>query len=529
MSSRASHHVAIDLGAGSGRALVGAVDVDSGGGRIDLHEVHRFRYEPRHANGHLRWDAAALFDGLSAGIRNAHAFVSSRSATLASIGVDSWGVDYALLDADGHLLEDPICYRDQRTERVAPRVFERVPRDELFARTGIQFLKFNTLYQLFSHAHEHEQAHPHARSGAGLPGDAAHLLLIPDLCHHFLCGSIGCERTNASTTQLLNAGTGEWDELLFERLDLPRALMPPLIDAGRDLGPLSAARQQALGIGAVRVIAPATHDTASAVVGTPLEPGWAFVSSGTWSLIGVELDAPRLDPAVARANFTNERGAFGTIRFLKNVMGLWLLESCRKEWAASAAGAGPAEDLATLLKRVAAVPGFAGFVFPDAARFFNPVSMTRELRASLAETMQQSSFGAVDPVDPVVLTKIVLDSLALRYASILDTIEALTGTAIPGIHIVGGGCLNDYLNQATANAAQRPVVAGPVEATAAGNIIVQAIAQGEIGSIAEARAMMRETVKPRRFEPRDAAVWRDAAQRYREIEADALDRERVIS
>jgi rhamnulokinase len=229
-------------------------------------------------------------------------------------------------------------------------------------------------------------------------------------------------------------------------------------------------------------------------------------------LIGVERPAPPLlAPEVATANFTNERGAFGTIRFLKNVMGLWLLESCRKEWAA----AGFAEDLATLLQRVGAIQGFAGFITPDAARFFNPVSMTRELRAMLMETEQPTSF------DPGMLTKIVLDSLALRYAAVLDTIETLTGTAIPGIHIVGGGCLNEYLNQATANAAQRPVLAGPVEATAAGNIIMQAIADGRIETIAEARSMVRETMKPRRYEPRDAAAWREAAVRYRDIEARA--------
>jgi rhamnulokinase len=495
-----SHYVAIDLGAGSGRALIGSV----GRGRLDLKEVHRFRYEPRSDRGHLRWDGAALFDGLSTGIRNARAVVTARGGALTSIGVDSWGVDYGLLDASGRLLQDPISYRDQRTEDVPAMVFARIPRGRLFARTGIQFLKLNTLYQLVAHVRD------------GLPPEAAHLLLIPDLCHHFLCGAIACERTNASTTQLIEVETGEWDDALFEALALPRHLMPPLIDAGRDLGAIDPRRRGTLGLGLadeVRVVAPATHDTASAVLGAPLDSGWAFVSSGTWSLIGVERQMPLLAPAVAEANFTNERGAFGTIRFLKNVMGLWLLESCRKEWSA----AGYREEVPTLLERVAAVPGFAGFVFPDAARFFNPASMTRELRAALTETAQRS------PFDPVALTKVILDSLALRYASVLETIERLTGTRVPGVHIVGGGCLNEYLNQATANASQRPVVAGPSEATAAGNIIVQAMTDGKIGSIAAARAMIRDTIKPRRFEPRDADAWREAAQRYREIEAQALE------
>jgi rhamnulokinase len=497
-SQHQRHYVAIDLGAGSGRALLGAV----GSGRIDLKEVHRFRYEPRHDRGHLRWDAAALFNGLSAGIRNAHAIASTRGDTLTSIGVDSWGVDYGLLDAEGRLLEDPISYRDSRTERVPEHVFARVSRSEIFARTGIQFLDFNTLYQLVAHVRD------------GLATEAAHLLLIPDLCHHFLCGTIACERTNASTTQLLDARTADWDTTLFDALHLERDLMPPLIDAGCHLGTLTSARAHTLDVpDHIRIVAPATHDTASAVIGTPLDANWAFVSSGTWSLIGVERQTPLLQPAVAEANFTNERGAFGTIRFLKNVMGLWLLESCRKEWAA----AGFTDDLPILLQRVAAAPATApaGVIYPDNPRFFNPVSMTRELRAALTDSGQPSTF------DPVTLTKIILDSLALRYATVLDTIEALTGTAIPGIHIVGGGSQNEYLNQATANAAQRPVLAGPVEATAAGNIIVQAMADETIASIADARAMLRETVKPRRFEPRDAEAWREAAMRYREIEAQA--------
>ncbi len=492
------HYVAIDLGAGSGRALLGAV----GDGRIDLREVHRFRYEPRHEAGHLRWDAAALLDGVGAGLRNAQAVVAHRGGgTIASIGVDSWGVDYGLIDAKGRLLQDPISYRDHRTERAIADVFARIPRAEVFARTGIQVLQLNTLYQLYAHAR------------AGLPPDAAHLLLIPDLCHHFLCGTVACERTNASTTQLLSAESGDWDLGLFETLELPRWLMAPLIDAGTTLGTLSPARAQAIGLtgadpGAIRVVVPATHDTASAVIGTPLDAGWAFVSSGTWSLIGVERTRPLLDAAVAEANFTNERGAFGTMRFLKNVMGLWLLESCRKEWMA----AGYRGDMATLIQQVAAVPGFVGFIHPDAARFFNPVSMTREVRAALTETGQPS------PIDPARLAKIILDSLALRYASVIDSIERLTGAAVPGLHIVGGGCLNDYLNQATANAAQRPVLAGPVEATAAGNIILQAIADGRLASVADARALMRESVKPCRFEPRDADAWREATQRYQALE-----------
>jgi rhamnulokinase len=250
----------------------------------------------------------------------------------------------------------------------------------------------------------------------------------------------------------------------------------------------------------VPVIAPATHDTASAVAGTPLEPGWAYISSGTWSLVGVERDAPLLDQTVLEANFTNEAGAFGTVRFLKNVMGLWLLESCRKEWGIAA--------IEALLRRVAEIDGFVGFVSPDAPRFFNPPSMVRELRASLEET------GQAAPEDPVLVAKVILDSLALRYAAVVRTIERLTGKEVAGIHVVGGGSQNDYLNQATADAARRPVVAGPVEATAMGNLLVQAIAGGEVGSLAEGRRLIAQTIAPRRFSPRNETAWEEATGRF---------------
>jgi len=399
------------------------------------------------------------------------------------------------------MIEDPICYRDERTDGVMEQVLALMPCDELFARTGVQFLQLNTIYQLFAHVRD------------GLSVEAERLLMIPDLCHHFLCGAVFGEFTNASTTQLLDVRTGAWDEAIFSRLGLPRSLMPELVPAGTELGRLRSWHQTAFGVGPLRVMAPATHDTASAVAGTPLDPGWAFVSSGTWSLMGLELDAPLVETAAARANCSNEIGVSGTVRFLKNIMGLWLLEACRKEWAAS----GQSRDLNGFLAQVSAVDGFVGFVFPDATRFFNPVSMTQELRRSLAKT------GQAVPDDPVLLAKVVLDSLAMRYASVLETLEGLSGRTVPGVHIVGGGCLNEYLNQATANAIGRPVVAGPVEATAAGNLIVQAIAGGVMGSLAEARSHLRRACKPRLFYPQHHEAWSGAAQRYREIEARALD------
>ncbi len=363
-------HLAIDLGAGSGRAILGRVGADS----LDLQEVHRFHYAPREADGHLRWNAEALLQGIRAGLSAGGASAAALGRHVASVGVDAWGVDYGLIDQDGRLVEDPVCYRDGRTDGVMERVFAVVPREEIFARTGLQFMQLNTLFQLAAHAAE------------GLPVRAARLLLIPDLCHHVLCGAHVSELTDASTTQLLNARTGKWDDELFGRLHLPRFLMPSLVATGTDLGPLRPALAGGPGLVGARVVAPPTHDTASAIAATPLEPGWAYISSGTWSLVGIERPDPMLTEAASRANFTNEAGAFGTICFLKNVMGLWLLESCRREWAAS----GRACELADLLARAAAVPGFVGFVMPDAPRFFNPASMTREIAEALRATGQEA-------------------------------------------------------------------------------------------------------------------------------------------
>lgn len=485
-------HLAVDLGAGSGRAILGRLDRST----LLLEEVHRFEYPPRHCAGHLRWPFSALLEGVLTAIRRAEPRAAAFGGRLASVGVDSWAADYGLLDASGRLLEDPVCYRDGRTAGIVDEVCARVPRDGIFSRTGIQFLPLNTLYQLVAHVRE------------GLPAGAARLLLIPDLCHHALCGALVTERTNASTTQLLRLHDGRWDETTFERLGLPLALMPDVVAAGSTLGTLSPRCQRELRVGPIPVRAPATHDTASAVVGTPLRPGWAYISSGTWSLVGVERDSPLIGEAVARANFTNEAGASGTVRFLKNVMGLWILEACRREWNA----AGWPLDHATLLDRVDAVGGYPGLVFPDHPRFFNPPSMIAELRAGLADS------GQHPPDDPVLLTKVVLDSLALRYASVIATIEALTGEAIAGIHIVGGGARNWYLNQATADATDRPVLAGPVEATALGNLVVQATAAGDTWPLAHLRRQLEAVVRPRAFVPRGTAAWAEAARRYRDIE-----------
>jgi len=472
VSSRAKggapFHLAVDLGAGSGRAMLGRLGPEG----FVLEEAHRFHYPPAVTAFRLRWDFGRILEGIRAGIREAQRAAAAVGGTIESLGVDSWGVDYGLLDAGGRLLENPICYRDHRTDGAMERVLRTVPREEIFQRTGIQFLQFNTLFQLHVHAKE------------GLPAGARRLLMIPDLCHHALCGSASGEYTNASTTQLLDVRTRRWADDLFSRLGLPRELMPDLVPPGSVLGELKPSLQKELGTAPIRVIAPATHDTGSAVAGTPIEPGWAYVSSGTWSLVGVERDTPLVGDAVAQANFTNEGGALGTIRFLKNVMGLWILESCRLEWAER----GDTTGLDALLADVARLDEAPFLLFPDHPRFFNPASMTAEVQAALAETGQDA------PDDRARLAKAILDSLAFRYASVVATIERLTGQEVRGIHVVGGGCRNGYLNQATADASGRPVLAGPAEATAAGNVLLQAIASGRLSSLAEGRCRLARSL-----------------------------------
>jgi len=481
-----SLYITVDLGAGSGRVFLAAFE-DSA---LRLEEVRRFRYSPARSAGHLRWDLPEIFAEIKQGLREAAARGRALGCEIRSVGVDSWGVDYGLIDAAGELVELPICYRDERTEGMMERVFARVPRAEIFERTGIQFMSFNTLFQLEAHMRD------------GL--DANTLLLIPDLINFCLTGKRVAEYTNATTTQMVNARTGKWDYELLNRLGLPVSVLPEIISAGTKVGPIRAE----FGIDA-DVVAPATHDTGSAIAGAPIRSGWAYISSGTWSLVGVERDEVLINEEVARHNFTNEGGAFGTIRFLKNVMGLWLLESCRKEWAV---------DYDALLRAVAVIEHYPALIFPDDERFFNPPSMLEAIATQLTETGQEM------PQDPAAIAKVILDSLAFRYASVLRKIEVLTSREISGVQIIGGGSRNRYLNQATANATGLPVFAGPVEATVIGNVIVQAIAAGRFASLTEARQYVAQSVRAQPFTPVSSVACDEAKHRYETIEARYLDR-----
>lgn len=485
--------IAVDLGAGSGRVFLGGVTT----GELLLEEIRRFHYPARESDGHLRWDFAQILREIKAGLRAAGERARELGRRVHSIGVAGWGVDYGLIDAGGKLVENPVCYRDPRTQGVMEEVFARISREDLFTRTGLQLMPFNTLFQLYAQAQEE-----------GIPREADRLLLIPDLVHFSLTGRAVTEYTNATTTQMINAKSRTWDVEILTQLNLPTKLLPEVVFAGAQIGPLCPALADELGLRNAQIVAPATHDTGSAVAGAPLEDGWAYISSGTWSLVGVERSSVLINTEVFSHNFTNEGGAFDTVRFLKNVTGLWILESCRREWNER----GFHIDYERLLQQLAETDDYRGLIFPDDPRFFNPRSMLDAIAEQLAESDQSI------PNDPVTLTKVILDSLAFRYASVLRTIESLTGRRINGVQIVGGGSRNDYLNQITADATNKIVAAGPTEATVTGNLLVQAIAAKRFTSLFEARRHVAQNLSVKRFTPRPTPELTEALRCYAELE-----------
>ncbi len=478
---------AVDLGASSGRVLLVRFD----GHQLRQEEVHRFANRPVMLRGHRFWNILTLWDETLIGLRKAR----SLAGTLDSIGVDTWGVDYGLVDAHGFLLSQPFQYRDSRTDGVMEQVFARIPRAMLYQRTGIQLQPFNTLFQLS--AHEQMQ-----------PGELAHahrLLLIPDLLHSWLCGSLTSERTNATTTQCWDATSGTWATDLLERLALPTAMLPPVVEAGTRLGKIVPELQRELGT--AQVIAPATHDTGSAIAAAPAQRShsWGYISSGTWSLVGVELPHPVMTPEAMAANCTNEGGVFGTTRFLKNVMGLWLLQECQRGFAQS----GHATDYDTLLADVDAVPAFAALIDPDDARFLAPLDMPAAINTYLVER------GQAPLSAPAAFARCIMESLVLRYREVVHQIGRLTGTTINGVYVLGGGARNVRLNQWLADALGVPVSAGPYEATALGNALMQLVGLGELRSLAEVRDIAGNA-PTQVFSPRTArlSTWNETALRF---------------
>lgn len=486
-----SNFIAIDLGASGGRVLLGRWD----GSRFELQELHRFVNEPVRVMGRLHWDVLKLWAEIKTGLRG---YAARFGAPLAGIGVDTWGVDFALLDGNGRLLGNPHHYRDGRTNGVPERLFARLPRQRLYHQTGIQSMQINTLYQLYSMVE------------AGDPQlEPAHtLLMMPDLFHYWLCHRQASEYTIASTSQMLHARERSWAVDLLSDLGLPTAILPPVVAPGTVLGELQPELGRELGLQSVPVIAPGAHDTASAVAAVPeLDASSAYISSGTWSLMGIETFEPVLSEEALALNVTNEGGVGGTIRLLKNVAGLWLLQECQRQWRREGSEYGWDE----LVAAAARAAPFRSLIDPDAPVFLNPGDMPAAVRTYCRRT------GQPEPGTVGALVRCCLESLALKYRWVLDALEGLTGRSVTTIRVVGGGSKNEMLCQFTANACERPVVAGPVEATALGNLMIQTIARGLLPDVAAGRRAVADSVSRQRFEPQGGGEWQQALVSFRAL------------
>lgn len=482
-----SYHVAVDLGASGGRVALGTV----GAGGIEAEVLHRFPNGPvRVPLGDgigLYWDVLGLWREILHGLR-----LAATKGPIASVGVDSWGVDFALLDGHGYVLEGLRHYRDPRTEKTFESAFTRLSKPQIYDHTGLQFMPINTLYQLLAL----QQQTP------DLLRSARHFLMVPDLFHFWLSGKAVCERTNASTTQLFDPREGDWSGEVLEAFGLPRPIFSPIVEPGTVLGPLRSSLAKELGLENTAVIAPGTHDTASAVAAVPAEgEGWAYISSGTWSLVGIETARPVISEAALSANLTNEAGIHGTTRLLKNVMGLWILQECRNAWGEV--------EFPRLYAEAEAAPAFTAFVDPDDSHFLAAgLDMPPRIQAYCRQTGQKV------PESRAEIARVVLESLALKYRVVLDTIEQVSGQTIHTVHIVGGGSLVEVLCRWTADATGRGVLAGPVEATLLGNLLVQAEGFGSVAK-GEARAIVRSMAQPKTYTPQNQRAWEGALERFR--------------
>jgi rhamnulokinase len=485
-------HLAVDLGASGGRVLACRFEP-----QVELEEVHRFPNGPITIGQRQLWDVIGLWKAIELGLRLAG---QKYGARVKSVGVASWGVDYCLLDRLGDVVGHPVCYRDHRTDGIFASAWERISRERMFAETGLQFLEFNTAFQLLAMRLEQSP----------LLDIADRWLMIPDFFHWLLSGQVVNEYTNASTTQLLRAEDGQWSQEIMQAFEIPAHLFGIPVQPGTVLGPLRPALAAACGLPETQVVVPATHDTASAVLAVPADqfaperPDWCYISSGTWSLMGTELPRPVLTEVCARHNFTNEGGAAGSIRLLKNISGLWPLQQCRLRWELL----GRSYSWEQLIGMAEQSPGLRTLFDPDNACFVSPDDMPAEIFAFCERV------GEPLPVDDAGVARAALDSLVMRYRLTLARLEEVLGHRLERIHIVGGGSQNRLLCQMTADACQRPVVAGPAEATAIGNVMLQKIGLGDLASIVEARRLIRGSAEICTFEPGPGDVWEAAEQRF---------------
>ena len=482
--------LAFDFGASSGRAILGTYD----GERIQMEEIHRFTNDPVMIAGVFHWDVLRLFHEIKQGISKA-----VHAGGFDAIGIDTWGVDFGLLDKNGHLINNPVHYRDVRTVGMMDKVFEIIPKDELYGRTGIQFASLNTIFQLAAL----RTKEPHVLD------QADKLLLMPDLFAYLLTGEKRAEYTNVSTTQLLDPNTGDWAYDLIDRLDIPRRLFPKIIDAGETYAMLSDEICEELGAPKVPVIAVATHDTGSAVVSVPSsDKDFIFISCGTWSLFGTELQKPVINETSFKFNLTNEGGFARTTRFLKNIMGLWLIQESRRQWIRE----GHDVSYADLEREALACEPFKCFINPDDDAFVSPGNLPKRVQEYCART------GQYVPQTRGEIMRCIYESLAMKYRYTFHAIREVTGLTYNTIHMIGGGTKDRLLCQMAADACNTHVVAGPIEATATGNIAVQLIALGEIKDLAQARKVIAVSEQPKFYEPQNAAAYDEAYDRFEKVQ-----------
>src|ERR1700730_4269752 len=482
------YYIACDLGAESGRVMLGRLE----DGRLTLEEMHRFPSAAVRVLGSLRWDVLRIFEELKPGRRT----VAGRGASVTSLSVDSWGVDYVLINAVHPMLSPPFHYRDARTEGTYDEVRKQVGSELIFAETGIQFMPINTLYHLASDLEK----------SPALLDLADCFLMIGDYFNYLFSGVPRVDESNASTTQLYNPRTRSWSQVLIDRCGFPSKIFPQLVPPGTVLGPLLPEVAADTGLHEVQVVSTCSHDTGAAVAAVPAQQGgdWAYLSSGTWSLLGLELPEPLISEKVRERNFTNEAGYGGTTRFLKNIVGLWILQESRREWTRQ----GRELDYATLTREAENGEPFRSLIDPRATRFLKPGDMPQKIAVFCSETGQPA------PETPGQFVRCIFESLALIYRSAIEELERTTGRTIRRLHIVGGGSQSGLLNQFAASATGRQVVAGPAEATAIGNVLLQAIALGHLGSLAALREVVRDSFVLQTFEPIGPEAWKAAYQRF---------------
>ena len=485
------NYLAVDLGAESGRTILGSLDGD----HLTLTETHRFANGPVRLNDGLHWDVLRLWGDIKEGIGKSSSNVNN---SLESIGLDTWGVDFALLDKNGSMLSNPFHHRDERTDGMLDEAFKRMSRADIFNNTGIQFMQINTLYQLLAMV---LQKSP-------LLDVAKNFVTIPDLYNYWLSGQITNEFTNATTTQCFDPRKRNWSSTVFDAFNIPSHLFKPVTDPGSQIGTLLPGIAEETGAGAVPIFLPACHDTGSAVVAIPAgNQDFAWISSGTWSIIGVETNQPVVNDKALEFNFTNEGGAFGTWRFSKNVMGLWLIQECRREWIRK----GEEMSFDTLIQLAAESATFLSVIDPDFSGFLHPGDMPSRIQKYCVDTNQHV------PQTKGEILRVALEGIALKYRWVLEHLEELTGKQLNPIHIIGGGTKNILLNQLTADSTGCTVITGPVEATAIGNVLMQAIGLKHIRSLEDAREVVRASFEPEIYEPNQTADWDEAYARLQKV------------